>query len=123
MARKKILVVDDEKSVCDVLFNALCDIYDVEAVHDGFAAIDTIAEHKPDLVILDFHMPNLDGISVAKHTLSDQALPNIKFILLSAYLNGERLDEWIQLFKNPIFFTKPFDLMNLKGAIASMLAE
>lgn len=121
---KKILIVDDDPMVCDLFHHAFRNEYNVESVHDGLSAIESILQRKPDLVIIDFHMPHLNGISVVQNILFDPNNPrgfNIKFILISAYLTGERIKQWIDLFDDPIFFTKPFDINVIKETVRVLL--
>ncbi|OFW59969.1 MAG: hypothetical protein A2W01_08650 [Candidatus Solincola sediminis] len=67
----KILVVDDDPDITDVLDSLLeSEGYDVVIAHDGEEGLDKIKEENPDLVILDLLMPKLDGYGVCK-TLQD----------------------------------------------------
>ena len=63
----KILVVDDEQAVRESLKRSLrFNGYDVEQAEDGEKALEAIAMHRPDLVILDVMMPKLDGLGVCR---------------------------------------------------------
>ncbi|MDK7180700.1 MULTISPECIES: response regulator transcription factor [Corynebacterium] len=63
----KILVVDDEQAVRESLKRSLrFNGYDVEQAEDGEKALEAIAIHRPDLVILDVMMPKLDGLGVCR---------------------------------------------------------
>jgi PleD family two-component response regulator len=59
--KKKILVVDDEKSICLLLENFLAQDYDVVSMVDGVQALDWLEENLPDLIISDIQMTNMDG--------------------------------------------------------------
>lgn len=63
----KILLVDDEQAVRESLKRSLrFNGYDVEQAEDGEKALEAIAMHRPDLVILDVMMPKLDGLGVCR---------------------------------------------------------
>lgn len=64
---KKILVVEDEYSINDVLTIALRDEgYEVKSVFDGTSALDIIENFRPDLVLLDLMLPDMDGFEICK---------------------------------------------------------
>jgi CheY-like chemotaxis protein len=65
MAHKRILVVDDDRSICQLYRTALSlSGFRVETAADGFGALVKIDEEKPDLIVLDLQMPCVDGIAV-----------------------------------------------------------
>src|ERR1700760_5180722 len=64
---KRILVVDDEHSIVDAVATALrYEGFDVEEAHTGRAALDTVLREEPDLIVLDWMLPDLEGIEVGK---------------------------------------------------------
>ena len=82
----KILIVDDSKIVCEGLQQMLINIADVEIVgqaHNAQDAIVSISESKPDVVVLDIHLPGLSGIDVLKD-IRAKKLP-IRVIMLTNY--------------------------------------
>lgn len=66
------LVVDDDPGICDSLGRALRrEGYAVAIARDGQAALDSVAERQPDVIILDVSMPGLDGLSVCRRLRAD----------------------------------------------------
>ena len=64
---KKILVVDDERPISDIIkFNLTKEGYEVVTAFDGREALEQFEAENPDLVILDLMLPELDGLEVAK---------------------------------------------------------
>ena len=62
----KILVVDDERPISDIIkFNLTKEGYEVVTAFDGREALEQFEAKKPDLVILDLMLPELDGLEVA----------------------------------------------------------
>ncbi|WP_406683456.1 response regulator [Seonamhaeicola sp. MEBiC1930] len=59
--KKKILIVDDEASICLLLENFLSEHYNIETINDGYEALLWLENNIPDLVISDIQMPKMDG--------------------------------------------------------------
>lgn len=79
---KKILIVDDEKPISDIIkFNLTKEGYDTVTAFDGKEAVAVFEEEKPDLIILDLMLPELDGLEVAKEIRKTSHIP---IIMLSA---------------------------------------
>jgi DNA-binding NarL/FixJ family response regulator len=82
----RVFIVDDSKIVCKGLQQMLINIADVEIVgqaHNAQDAITSISDSKPDVVILDIHLPGLSGIDVLKD-IRNKKLP-IRVIMLTNY--------------------------------------
>jgi len=115
----KILVVDDEPGVRDMLCDALSIAgYEPTAVNDGFAAHLMLRDHKFDLIITDINMPVMDGYELLERlrVLGN----NIPAILLTA--RGERADvtRGLKLGADD-YVTKPFGLEELTLRVAAIL--
>ena len=66
-ASRRILVVDDEPSIVDAVSTALrYEGYEVEEAASGRAALDAVAREEPDLIVLDWMLPDIDGIEVGR---------------------------------------------------------
>ena len=88
MANEKILVVDDDKNICELLRLYLVkEGYNVTMVHDGGAALAEFDKLHPDLVLLDVMMPVMDGWEVCKEIRAESDVP---IIMLTA--KGETAD-------------------------------
>ena len=76
--KARILVVDDELQILDMLKCTLEDEgYDVDVAADGKSALVLLPEHKPDLVLLDIRMPDLDGYEVLEFIREKSEVPVI----------------------------------------------
>jgi DNA-binding response OmpR family regulator len=63
--RKRILVVDDDRSIRQLYGTALLMAgFAVDAAEDGMSALNKIETQRPDLIVLDLHLPRIDGLSV-----------------------------------------------------------
>ncbi|MBF0370633.1 MAG: two-component system response regulator [Magnetococcales bacterium] len=84
LSQQTILVVDDTEANIDVLLEALGDHYDVSVAMDGEGAIESIADEKPDLILLDIMMPGMDGYEVCRRLKSEPATADIPIIFVTA---------------------------------------
>lgn len=75
---KKILVVDDEKPISDIVkFNLAKEGYDVYTAYDGEEALEKVTEVEPDLILLDLMLPKMDGLEVAREVRKTYDMPII----------------------------------------------
>jgi twitching motility two-component system response regulator PilG len=108
VAKNKILVVEDEESLLKLESILLTSKgYDVRGVPNGQAALDAIAKEKPDLVLLDIMLPEIDGFEVCRRIKNDVATRDIPVVMLTAkktrddMARGEKVGaDW--------YITKPF---------------
>lgn len=114
----KILVVDDEKNIVDILrYNLEKEGYDVICAYDGKEAIFQAMKHKPDLILLDIMLPEYDGFIVCRKLRENMTVP---IIMLSA--KGEELDKVIGLEMGADdYITKPFSARELIARVKSNL--
>ena len=120
-AGKTILIVDDEFGVLEVLEFILSDAgYRVVSAVNGQEAIARLEETRPDLAIVDFMMPILDGNEVIKAIRSDKRLRDIPIILASALPEKtirERCDGYTT------FLRKPYKTEQLMEEISKLLEQ
>ncbi len=115
----RILVVDDDALIRDTLATALGDEgYAVRVAPDGRAALSSIGNWRPDLIVLDLMMPVMNGVEfrAAQRSAADTA--QIPVIVLSA---AHEVQSRAASLEPAAVFTKPFDLGDLLDAIASVL--
>ena len=82
MSQEKILVVDDEREIADLLKDYLTsEGYNVATAYDGEEALNLYKEYAPDLVILDIMLPKIEGTEICRIIRSESSVP---IIMLSA---------------------------------------
>ncbi|HEK9278944.1 TPA: response regulator transcription factor [Streptococcus equi subsp. equi] len=115
---KKILIVDDEKPISDIIkFNLTKEGYDTVTAFDGKEAVAVFEEEKPDLIILDLMLPELDGLEVAKEIRKTSHIP---IIMLSA--KDSEFDKVIGLeIGADDYVTKPFSNRELLARVKAHL--
>ena len=106
---KKVLVADDEPDILDVVhFRLVKKGYEVITAVDGKEALEKVAQHKPDLVILDNRMPFLKGLDVCRQMREDAALKHIPVILITASTDAIKQETLSSAGVNDYAF-KPFE--------------
>ena len=114
----RILVVDDEELlVKGIRFNLQNDGYDVLTGSNGLEAITAVQNEKPDLIILDVMMPEMDGLTACSKIREFSSVP---IILLTA--KADDMDK-LMGFENGAddYLTKPFNILELKARIKALL--
>ncbi len=119
---KRILVVDDKPSSRELVRTVLTSQnYEVIEASDGREALDRMRADIPDLVLLDLHMPVLDGYGVVAAARSDPALAAVPMIALTASaMAGDRERALTAGFNS--YLAKPVSLSVLRTEIARLLA-
>jgi len=118
----KILIVDDDNAIRQMLIEALTmdHQYLVEEASNGIEASIKLGTYRPDLLILDIFMPEMDGLEVCRIISSEPELSEMKVIVTTGYPEHPKLDEVVGLGYTNIL-SKPFDLLNFIQAIDKIL--
>lgn len=114
----KILVVDDEKAIVEILqFNLEREGFEVVTAGDGEEGIERFRSERPDLVLLDIMMPKIDGLQACK-TIRNES--NVPIIMITA--RAEEVDKVLGLeFGADDYVTKPFGVRELIARVKSNL--
>jgi len=118
MARRKILVVDDEPKVSDLIRAYLeKDGYDVTTAADGKHAVEVTRLQKPDLVLLDLNLPEMDGLQAFRTIRSFSQVP---VIMVTA--RDDEIDKIVGLqLGADDYVTKPFSPRELAARVGAVL--
>src|SRR5215210_3717973 len=117
MATLRVAIVDDHRLMFDALLVALRDAEDLELVgetHEGRKALPLVAEAKPDVLLLDFRMPDLDGLAVLDRVRKHH--PDVKVIMLSGSDDPDLIQDALRRGASA-FILKTIDPRDLPGAI------
>ena len=116
---QRILVVDDEQSIVDAVATALrYEGYEVEEAYNGRDALDAVARFEPDLVVLDWMLPDIEGIQVGRR-LRDQGFKTA-ILFLTAKDATENKVEALRAGGDD-YVTKPFSLAEIVARIQAIL--
>jgi len=98
---KKILIVDDDKIFRKVLKDGLLahgkEEYKVEIAADGKEGIAFMRDDKPDLVVLDMLMPNMDGVTTLIKMKKDESLKDIPVLISTQVSDVEQMSKAVEL--------------------------
>ena len=115
-----ILLADDNSDVQAYVGGLLSDLYEVQAVSNGQAALAAARARRPDLILADVMMPVMDGFSLLKELRSDPRLRSVPVILLSARAGEESRVEGLDHGADD-YLIKPFSGRELLASIAGHL--
>ena len=120
MPAKRILVVDDEPDVRQLMEHFLTERgYEVRIVANGRLALEALDTFTPDVVLLDMHMPEMDGLETLKH-LGARA-PSLPVIMITVNEDIETTSRLLQLGAAD-YVPKPFNLEYLEQSINIQLS-
>jgi len=118
---KKILIVDDEPFNLDLLEQELADYeYAIERAGDGVEALEKTRSFEPDVILLDYMMPRMNGLEVVKHLRATPEHKGIPVILLTAKATQEDKVAGLDAGADD-YVTKPFDSFELLARVRAMM--
>ena len=122
MDKKRILLVDDEDDIREVAQVSLECIagWDVVTARSGREAINRAREEKPDAILLDVMMPDMDGPTTFLHLQSDPETVDIPVILLTAKVQATDRRRFSELGVSGVV-SKPFDPIELPAEVERIL--
>ena len=120
VARKRILIVDDEEVIREFLSEVLGEDYDVSAARDGDEAIEVLGKERFDLVITDLKMPKVPGDQVVKF-VHDQH-PDVPVIVISGHSSLYTASQSASHGASG-FLAKPFTIADLTKTVDETLGS
>lgn len=116
-ARKRILIVDDEPLIIEVLSEHFKISYEIETAMNGTDALAAVLRHRPDLMLLDINMPRMNGVEVLKDVKKIDE--SIAVIMVTA---NEQVSLAADALKSGAFgyVPKPFDFRYLDHMVATI---
>ncbi len=133
MKRLKVLVIDDEEDARKLLCRRLlANQIDAIAAADGITGLELAKKEKPDLVLLDIMMPEMDGLQCYQALREDPATKDVPGIFITALCQGETMDRHsleliaqakhgVELDDNYLIVGKPYEPEVLIAAIHSLV--
>jgi CheY-like chemotaxis protein len=116
----KILIIDDEPSICMMLENFLSKKYEVICKYDGLEALQWLEGNLPDLIICDIQMPNMDGYKFLERLRQRGFTRHTPVIMLSGIESSKERVRCYQLGAQD-FLAKPFNPEELEELIKKNL--
>jgi excisionase family DNA binding protein len=108
--KRKVLVVDDDPDLVDLIVTVLegDGRFETRVANNGFEAGMMVKEYRPDLIVLDVMLPDINGREVCVRVRSDNSLENVKIICISGMVERVKINELRAAGAND-FLQKPFE--------------
>lgn len=118
---QRILYVDDEADILAIVEFALQDVshFEVQLCQSGKQALEQAATFRPDLILLDVMMPDMDGPATLRALKQDPGLQDIPVIFMTAKVQTDEVEQYQQLGVIGVV-TKPFDPMTLADDVQAI---
>ena len=122
--KKRILMIDDEASFTRLMKLNLESngAYEVHIENDGSKALATARTFRPDLILLDVIMPDVDGGQVASELRSDRTLKNVPIVFLTAVVSKNEVIEHGDVIGGQTFLAKPVSVTDVMRTIEKLAA-
>jgi DNA-binding response OmpR family regulator len=120
--KRKVLVVDDDEDLVELIVDHLQrdGRFEVRNVNNGFGAGMLIKEFRPDLVVLDVMLPDINGKEVCQLVRGDKTMDDVRIICISGMVEEEKIQQLRDAGAND-FIKKPFDVETLVERICQLL--
>jgi excisionase family DNA binding protein len=120
--KKRVLVVDDDEQIVELFVDVLTrdGRFEVKTAATGYDAGLLTQQFRPDLMILDYMLPDLNGNAVCRAVRQDPLLASMKIIIVSGVVKQEEIDDLRRAGANE-FVKKPFNIERLLAQIGALL--
>lgn len=120
--KKRILVVDDDDQIVQLFVDVLGrdERFEVKTASNGYEAGALTESFKPDLMILDFMLPDINGNVVCRMVRSNPALSGMKVIIVSGVVKREEIEDLLASGADE-FIKKPFNIEELMSRVTELL--
>lgn len=120
--KRKALVVDDDEELVELIRDALDrdGRFEVRIANNGFDAGMMVKEYRPDIIVLDVMLPDINGKEVCQRVRSDTNLDDVKIICISGMVEQDKVEDLYQSGANE-FMQKPFDIEKLVDQMCKLL--
>jgi two-component system alkaline phosphatase synthesis response regulator PhoP len=117
MEKKKVLIIDDEENFCKLVKKNIerTGEFEVHTATNGEEGIRLVREIKPNLVLLDIVMPEMDGADVATQIRDDKSIEDTPIVFLTAIIREEESDSQPS-------FTRGYALLSKTATIKELIA-
>jgi len=122
-SKRKLLIVDDDQDLVELLRDTFerDGRFDVRTANNGFDAGMLVKEFRPDLVVLDVMLPDINGKEVCMRVRSDSTLDEVKIVCISGMVEADKVAELKAAGAND-FMQKPFAVERLLERACELLA-
>jgi excisionase family DNA binding protein len=120
--KRKILIVDDDQELVELISDVLDrdGRFEVRTVNNGFDAGMMVKEYRPDLIVLDVMLPDINGKEVCQRVRSDKTMEGVRIICISGMVEDDKIGE-LKVAGADDFMHKPFEVEKLVERICQHL--
>lgn len=120
--KRKALVVDDDEELVELIRDVLeaDGRFEVRIANNGFDAGMMVKEYKPDILVLDVMLPDINGKEVCQRVRGDSSMDDVKIICISGMVEADKIDDLRKAGAND-FMQKPFEVENLIDRMCGLL--
>jgi excisionase family DNA binding protein len=120
--KRKVLLVDDDRELVELLTDVFerDGRFDIRTANNGFDAGMLVKEFRPDLVVLDVMLPDINGKEVCQRVRKDETLESVKIICISGMVEQDKISELKAAGAND-FMHKPFNVDRLLDRACDLL--
>ena len=112
--KRRLLIVDDDQDLVDLMVDAfgLDGRWDIRTANNGFGAGMLVKDFRPEMVVLDVMLPDINGKEVCQRVRTDPAMKSTKVICISGMVERDKIDDLIAAGADD-FMNKPFSVEDL----------
>lgn len=120
--KRKVLLVDDDLELVELMNKVLDEDgrFEVKIANNGFDAGMMVKEYRPDIIVLDVMLPDINGKEVCHRVRADNSLEDVRILCISGMIEEDKIQE-LRLSGADDFLHKPFDIEELIDRMCSLL--
>ena len=120
--KKKLLIVDDEQDLVELMSDAFArdGRFEIRTANNGFDAGMQVKEFRPDMVVLDVMLPDINGKEVCQRVRSDKSLDSVRIICISGMIEPDKVSD-LRASGADDFMQKPFTVDRLIERVCDLL--
>ncbi len=120
--KRKVLLVDDDAELVEVMNKFLDEDgrFEVRIASNGFDAGMMVKEYRPDIIVLDVMLPDINGKEVCHRVRADTSLEDVRILCISGMIEEDKIQE-LRLAGADKFLHKPFDVEELIDEMCALL--
>src|SRR5207237_7471110 len=120
--KRKVLLVDDDTELVELMTKVLEEDgrFEVRVAGNGFDAGMMVKEYRPDLIVLDVMLPDINGKEVCQRVRSDASLEDVRILCISGMIEDDKIQE-LKLSGADDFLHKPFEIEELIDRMCAQL--
>jgi len=120
--KRKVLLVDDDAELVELMNKVLEEDgrFEVRIASNGFDAGMMVKEYRPDMIVLDVMLPDINGKEVCHRVRADSSLEDVRILCISGMIEEDKVQE-LRLSGADDFLHKPFDIEELIDRMCNLL--